>query len=154
MCHIASSLAVHSALSSLFFFPLPLTIPFPSLYYLDFLYFSSYKHHYLLYHLNFFLIHHSDPPITTTITAPTSKPNALFLFKCFIFTHILPQSTPMTLCHSRQNYYSWIEHRLSGAVLCSLGIIHLWSIPFCGEPSSYRPVMIGVLATLCICTVI
>lgn len=33
-------------------------------------------------------------------------------------------------------------------------IIHLWSIPFCGEPSSYSPVMIGVLATLCICTVI
>lgn len=60
----------------------------------------------------------------------------------------------MTLYHPRQNYYSWMEHQLSGAVLCSFCIIHLWSIAFCGEPSSYSPVMIAVLATLCICTVI
>lgn len=42
----------------------------------------------------------------------------------------------------------------SVAPCCSMCIIHLWSIAFCGEPSSHRPVMIAVLATLCICAVI
>lgn len=81
------------------------------------------------------------------------QPNALFsLNTLFLLTSCLhPSQWP---CHSRQNYYSWMEHRLSGAVLCSLCISHLSSIPFCGEPSFYSPVMIGVLATPCICTVI
>lgn len=60
----------------------------------------------------------------------------------------------MTLYHSRQNYCSWTEHQLSGAILCSFCIIHLWRIAFCGEPSSYSPVMITALATVCIYTVI
>lgn len=59
----------------------------------------------------------------------------------------------MTL-HSRQNYYSWTERQLGGAVLCSFCIIHLWRIAFCGEPSSYGPVMTAALAAVCICSVI
>ena len=65
-------------------------------------------------------------------------------------------------------YQSYWPHVTLGRIItlgCSIGsvapcaarsssIIHLWSIPFCGEPFSYSPVMIGVLATLCICTVI
>lgn len=59
----------------------------------------------------------------------------------------------MTL-HSRQNYYSWTERQLRGAALCSFCIIHLWRIAFCGEPSSYSPVMIAALAAVCLCSVI
>lgn len=150
MCHIASLLSVYHALLSLFLHSSSSLIPFLSLY-SPFLSSNNTSTSLLLYYSNFFLINHTSPHSSLP---PPLQPNALFLFECFIFTRILSPSIPMTLCQSGQNYYSWREHRLSGAVLCFLDIIHLWSIPFCGEPSSYSPVMIRVLATLCICTVI
>lgn len=147
MCHIAlsklRSLILFSALFLLSLlllsYPpyLPLLLP---LLHSDLYLFTLVLVHFLPYQPHF------APFLTSTLCR--------VFFKCFIFTHILSPSIPVTLCYSRQNYYSWREHWLSGAVLCSLCIIHLWSIPFCGEPSSYSPVMIGVLATPCIYTVI
>lgn len=43
----------------------------------------------------------------------------------------------------------WRHTPLSPPALSVYGVS-----PFCGEPSSYSPVMIGVLVTLCICSVI
>ena len=93
MCHIAAR-----TLSSLISFFLPSVLV---------CYFSPLSFLFIIFTLPHFLISHSST-----------------LMPCFLkilyFSSHPASSIPITPCHSRQNYYSWMEHRLSGAVRHSL----------------------------------
>lgn len=104
MCHIASLLSPHCAFSSLFFFCS-----------------RSLTHSFSYPTCLFFLLLFQPPlmPFHSSLTAflfPLFRLNGLFSLNALFFLTSLPTS----LCHSRQNYYSWMELWLSGAVLCSL----------------------------------
>lgn len=86
---------------------------------------------------------------------PLFRLNALFsLNALFFLTFSLHPSRWPRVTPGRIITLGWNISSVAPYSALSARIIHLWSIPFCGEPSSYSPVMIGVLATLCICTVI
>lgn len=58
--------------------------------------------------------------------------------KILYFSSHPSSSIPITSCHSRQNYYSWMEHRLSGAVRCSLNPHY----PFMEYPFLWRAIFL------------
>lgn len=88
-------------------------------------------------------------------TTPLFRLNAMFsLNVLFFLTSTLHPSQWPRVTPGRIITLGWNIGSVAPYSALSTRIIHLWSIPFCGEPSSYSPVMIGVLATLCICTVI
>lgn len=124
MCHIAPSLSVHYALLSLFRL-LPLTCPLSqctallmcSLSSFSFLCFSPTPYLFTPLLLQLLSYQHHFAPFLAVLHLNL---NALFSLNALLFPRILSPSIPVTPCHSRLNYYSWMEHRLSGAVLCSL----------------------------------
>lgn len=98
--------------------------------------------------ISFTLLHFSCPSLLYHGNALFSLDASLFLASC-----LHPSQRPCVTL-GRVITRGWNISSVAPYSAFSTRIIRLWSIPFCGEPSSYSPVMIGVLVTLCICTVI
>lgn len=161
MCHIALSLPVHYELSSLFrlflslisFLHILLSLLAHSLFFL----FPSYcfSPASLPLYSSIMSISFLSTYFAPLLSIPLLNLNALFSSNALFFlTSCLHPSWWPCVTPGRIITLGWNIGSVAPYSALSARIIHLWSIPFCGEPSSYSPVMIGVLATLCICTVI
>lgn len=157
MRHIVPLLCVHYALSTLFlpsysccssflahYTPYMLLRLFSFLFHCHSYYFTVLLDHFFL-----------SASICCVFAVLLYHPSTLFSLDGWLFlaSFLYPSQWPCII-PGRIITLGWNISSVAPYSAFSTRIIRLWSIPFCGEPSSYSPVMIGVLVTLCICSVI